>query len=305
MELFSAEFFSALLAIILLDFVLAGDNALVIGLAARKVPKNKQNIVILWGTIGAIAVRAAMTVGVFWLLKIPGLMLIGGVALIWIARKLLQPEQEVDKGHTIAIAAGSPVAAAVRTIIIADTVMGVDNALAIGAMARDSIFLIVFGLAITVPIIVWGSRLVLLLAGRFPSIILVAGGVLAWTAAKMIFEEPLLKGLMSHGPAIEAMLTVLIFTISVSPWFEHRMGPRVRPLTIVLPCLFLWLLAFEVIGGLTGWPVGYLDATNWPEAAMQFVRWVGWIPLASFALWLSERKAKRQRASSKEALSAR
>lgn len=305
MEILSAEFFSALLAIILLDFVLAGDNALVIGLAARKVPKNKQNIVILWGTIGAIAVRAAMTLGVFWLLKIPGLMLIGGVALIWIARKLLQPEQEVDRGHAIALAAGSPVASAVRTIVIADTVMGVDNALAIGAMARDSIFLIVFGLAITVPIIIWGSRLVLMLAGRFPSIILVAGGVLAWTAAKMIFEEPLLGGLTVHGPAVEAMLTVLIFTISVAPWFEHRIGPRIRPLTIVLPCLFLWLLAFEVIGTLIGRSVAYLEATAWPEAAMQFLRWVGWIPLASFGLWLSDRRARHRRKGSKEALSAR
>lgn len=305
MEIFSAEFFSALLAIILLDFVLAGDNALVIGLAARKVPKNKQNIVILWGTIGAIAVRAAMTLGVFWLLKIPGLMLIGGVALIWIARKLLQPEQEVDKGHSIAIAAGSPVASAVRTIIIADTVMGVDNALAIGAMARDSVFLIILGLAITVPIIIWGSRLVLTLAGRFPSITLVAGGVLAWTAAKMIFEEPLLGSLMAHGPAVEAMLTVLIFTISVAPWFEHRLGPRVRPLTIVLPVLFLWLLAFEVIGNLIGRPVGYLEATAWPEAGIQFIRWVGWIPVASFGLWLSERRTRRRRAKGKEALSER
>jgi YjbE family integral membrane protein len=306
MEIFSAEFFSALLAIILLDFVLAGDNALVIGLAARKVPKHQQGTVILWGTIGAIAVRAAMTIGVFWLLKIPGLMLVGSIALIWIARKLLQPEHEVDRGRgKLALAASAPVAGAVRTIIIADTVMGVDNALAIGAMARDSVFLIVAGLALTVPIIVWGSRLVLTLAGRFPSIILLAGGVLAWTAAKMMFEEPLMASLLAHGPAVEAMLTVLIFTVSVSPWFGQRLGPRFQLLTVVLPCLLLWLLAFEVIGGLTGRPVGYLEATGWPEAVLQFVRWVGWIPLASLGLWLSERRARRRRAGGGEALSAR
>lgn len=288
MELFSAEFLSALIAIILLDFVLAGDNALVIGLAARKVPKHRQNTVILWGTLGAIAVRVAMTLGVYWLLKVPGLMLIGGAALIWIARRLLQPDQ--DSGHSITAAAS--VGAAVRTIIIADTVMGVDNALAIGAMARESVLLIVLGLAITVPIIVWGSRLVLAMVGRFPSIILLAGGVLAWTAAKMIFEEQLLKGLLTHGPALEGMLTVLIFAIALSPWFESRMSPKFKPLTVVLPCLFIWLLAFEVTEGLTGLQVAYLEAFSVPEAGLQFVRWVGWIPLASLGLWISERRGK-------------
>lgn len=288
MEVFSAEFISALIAIILLDFVLAGDNALVIGLAARKVPKHQQNKVILWGTFGAIAVRVAMTLGVYWLLKIPGLMLIGGAALIWIARRLLQPDQE--SGHSIAAAAS--VGAAVRTIIIADTVMGVDNALAIGAMARESVLLIILGLAITVPIIVWGSRLVLAMVGRFPQIILLAGGVLAWTAAKMIFEEQLLKGLLAHGPALEGMLTVLVFAISLSPWFESRMSPKFKPLTVVLPCLFIWLLAFEVAENLTGLKVAYLEAISVPEAGLQFLRWVGWIPLASLGLWISERRAK-------------
>lgn len=288
MELFSAEFLSALIAIILLDFVLAGDNALVIGLAARKVPKNRQNTVILWGTIGAIFVRVAMTLGVYWLLKVPGLMLIGGVALIWIARRLLQPDQE--SGHSITAAAS--VGAAVRTIIIADTVMGVDNALAIGAMARESVLLIVLGLAITVPIIVWGSRLVLAMVGRFPSIILLAGGVLAWTAAKMVFEEQLLKGLLAHGPALEGMLTVLVFAIALSPWFESRMSPKFKPLTIVMPCLFIWLLAFEVVENLTGLRMAYLEAFSVPEAGLQFLRWVGWIPLASLGLWISERRGR-------------
>lgn len=288
MELFSAEFLSALIAIILLDFVLAGDNALVIGLAARKVPKNRQNKVILWGTIGAIFVRVAMTLGVYWLLKVPGLMLIGGVALIWIARRLLQPDQE--SGHSITAAAS--VGAAVRTIIIADTVMGVDNALAIGAMARESVLLIVLGLAITVPIIVWGSRLVLAMVGRFPSIILLAGGVLAWTAAKMVFEEQLLKGLLAHGPALEGMLTVLVFAIALSPWFESRMSPKFKPLTIVMPCLFIWLLAFEVVENLTGLRMAYLEAFSVPEAGLQFLRWVGWIPLASLGLWISERRGR-------------
>jgi YjbE family integral membrane protein len=294
MDLFSAEFASALFAIILLDLVLAGDNALVIGLAARKVPKQRQQAVILWGTVGAIVVRATMTLGVYWLLRIPGLMLIGAVALIWIARKLVQPD-ETGAGHGGRFAATQSVAAAVRTIIIADTVMGVDNALAIGATARDSVALIVIGLAITVPIIVWGSRLVLTIVGRLPSIVLVAGGVLAWTAAQMMFEEPLLAGLLAHGPAIDAMLTVVIFAIALSPWFEHRLTARYRSLTVILPCLLLWLLAFEVLADLAGMKLAYLDALGGREAVLQFVRWVGWIPLASLGLWLSERRARKVR----------
>jgi YjbE family integral membrane protein len=262
MDIFSAEFVSALVAIILLDLVLAGDNALVIGLVARKVPKHQRNTLILWGTIGAIAVRATMTLGVYWLLKVPGLMLIGAVALVWIARKLMQPDETGEHGHGRGFGASSSLAGAIRTIVIADTVMGIDNALAIGATARDSILLIVLGLAITVPIIVWGSRLVVAIVGRFPSIVLLAGGVLAWTAAKMMLEDPLLAGMLARGPSAEVMLTILVFAISLSPWFEHRLKPSLRPLTVVLPCLALWLLAFEAAAELRGWEIAYLQAAE-------------------------------------------
>ena len=125
MELFSPAWFSALLAIILIDLVLAGDNAIVIALAARNLPPHLQKKAILWGTFGAIAVRSVMTVGVVWLLKVPGLMLVGGLGLVWIAYKLLADQGEDEHDGPVATTFWG----AMKTIIIADALMGVDNVL--------------------------------------------------------------------------------------------------------------------------------------------------------------------------------
>ena len=293
MEIMSAGFLSALLVIIVIDLVLAGDNALVIGLAARNVPKERQKTVILWGTVGAIVVRAVMTLGVFWLLKIPGLSLAGGLALIWIARKLLVPGEGQPGGHGKTIA--SSVGSAIRTIVIADAVMGVDNALAIGAAARESVLLIVIGLVITVPIIVWGSRVVLAMVGRFPSIILIGGAVLGWTAANMILGEPLLQGGLVRGQAAEGMLTLLVLTVSVLPWFQDRTKPEARLLLMALPFPLFWLVAFEVGAEFWGWRVGYLDVRTVGDAFLQLVRLTGWLPLTVLGLWFVERRTRRRR----------
>ena len=157
-EFLSAGFLSALLAIVLIDLVLAGDNALIIGLVARNLPKTTQRKVIFWGTFGAIAVRAVMAILVVYILDLPGFMLAGGLALVWIARKLLTPDPEHQASHAGAAPAAT-FAGAVRTVVVADAVMGVDNVLAIGGAASGSVLLIVLGLAISVPIIVWGSQL--------------------------------------------------------------------------------------------------------------------------------------------------
>ena len=142
LEFFSAAFLSALFAIVLIDLVLAGDNALVIGLVARNLPKQTQNKVIFWGTFGAIAIRAVMAILVVYVLAVPGFMLGGGLALVWIARKLLTPEPDPAASHLVKAPAAT-FAGAVRTIVIADAVMGVDNVLAIGGAAHGSILLIV------------------------------------------------------------------------------------------------------------------------------------------------------------------
>ncbi len=188
MELFSTAWWSALLAIILIDLVLAGDNAIVIALASRNLPPHLQKKAIAWGTVGAIAVRSVMTVGVVWLLKIPGLMLVGGLGLLWIAYKLLADQ---DDGHH-----DGPVATtfwgAMKTIIVADALMGIDNVLAVAGAAHGSFDLVIIGLLVSVPIVVFGSTMVLKLVERFPVIIQLGAAVLAFTAAKMVVGEPLL-----------------------------------------------------------------------------------------------------------------
>lgn len=202
MELFSSAWFSALLAIILIDIVLAGDNAIVIALAARNLPPHLQKKAIMWGTVGAIAVRSLMTLGVVWLLKIPGLMLVGGLGLLWVAYGLIKPQDGGDDHGPVA----STFWGAMRTIIVADALMGVDNVLGVAGAAHGAFDLVVIGLLISVPIVVWGSRLVLGLVERFPVITEIGAAVLAFTAAKMILGEKLLGDLFTTQPALSWVL---------------------------------------------------------------------------------------------------
>ena len=188
MEFLSAPWWSALLAIILIDLVLAGDNAIVIALAARSLPPQLQKKAIIWGTVGAIVVRSVMTVGVVWLLKIPGLMLVGGLGLLWIAYKLLADKSgDEHSGPVVNTFWG-----AMKTIVIADALMGIDNVLGVAGAAHGSFDLVIIGLLISVPIVVFGSTMVLKLVERFPIIINLGAAVLAFTAAKMVVSEQLL-----------------------------------------------------------------------------------------------------------------
>ena len=292
LELFSGAFFSALLAIILIDLVLAGDNALIIGLVARNLPKESQKKVIFWGTFGAIAIRALMAILVVYILAVPGFMLAGGLALVWIARKLLTPQGNAEESHLVKAPAAS-FAAAVRTIVIADAVMGIDNVLAIGGASHGSILLILIGLAISVPIIVWGSQLVIKLVDRYPSVILVGGAVLCWTAYGMIVREPMLLSWFEAHPAAKLILAVLAFSIALAPWYNERLSDQMKPLTLLLPTMLIWMLAFEVAG--TVWKVqaDYLMATTQGEYLMEGVRWIGWLPFAALLLWVRERLVLR------------
>jgi len=221
MEFFSAAWLSALLAIVLIDLVLAGDNAIVIALAARKLPAHLQKRAIVWGTVGAIVVRSLMTIGVVWLLKIPGLMLVGGLGLVWIAYKLLVPQE--DSGHDVPGGGANTFWGAMKTIVIADALMGVDNVLGVAGAAKGSIDLVVIGLLISVPIVVWGSTLVLRLVERFPVITYVGAGVLAYTAAHMIVSEPLLDAVFDPSVAIRVVThAVLIAGVLGAGWWAAR-----------------------------------------------------------------------------------
>jgi len=200
MELFTAPWWSALLAIILIDLVLAGDNAIVIALAARNLPQHLQKKAIVWGAVGAIVVRSAMTIGVVWLLKIPGLMLAGGLGLLWVAYQLLADQD--DKAHDGP--AATTFWGAMKTIVIADALMGIDNVLGVAGAAHGEFDLVILGLLVSVPIVVFGSTVVLRLVERFPVIIKLGAAVLAFTAARMIVGEPLLDGVYGGPDSLAA-----------------------------------------------------------------------------------------------------
>ena len=222
MELFSASWLSALAAIVLIDLVLAGDNAIVIALAARKLPPRLQRQAIVWGTLGAVVVRSAMTLAVVWLLRVPGLMLVGGLGLVWIAYKLLLPTS-TESGHGEAAATFW---AAMKTIVVADALMGIDNVLGVAGAAHGAFDLVVIGLLI-VPIVVWGSTLVLKLVERFPVIINLGAAVLAFTAAKMIVSEPLLDALYDpHALARIATYAVLVVGVLAAGRWAARRTPH-------------------------------------------------------------------------------
>ncbi|HZG16401.1 MAG TPA: TerC family protein [Candidatus Bathyarchaeia archaeon] len=222
MDFFTADFWSALLAIVIIDLVLAGDNAIVIGLAARNLAKEQQKKVIFWGTFGAIAIRALLTMAVVWLLKIPGLLLVGGALLVWIAYKLLAEEKSHD------VKSGGSVMAAIKTIVIADTVMGLDNVLAVAGAAHGDFLLVVLGLLISVPIVVWGSTLILKWVEKFPVIIYIGAGVLAWTASKMIVDEPMVKGFFEANPVLKyGLMAVLIGGVLLAGYLKKKAQGKV------------------------------------------------------------------------------
>ena len=206
MELFSAQFLSALFAIVIIDLVLAGDNAIVIALAARNLPEKLRFKAIAWGTLGAIVVRTAMTLIVVWLLKIPGLLLAGGAMLIWIAYKLLVD----DSGESHEMEGARNFWGAMKTIVVADALMGLDNVLAVAGAAHGSFLLVVLGLLISIPIVIGGSQLILKFVERYPAIVYIGSGVLAWTAVKMMTSEPLVKDYLADHRAVIVLAYLLV-----------------------------------------------------------------------------------------------
>jgi YjbE family integral membrane protein len=221
MDLHPTDFFSGLVAIILIDLVLAGDNAIVIALAARHLPRDLQKKAILWGTAGAIAVRMIMTTAVVFLLKLPGLMLVGGLVLLPIAWKLLRQGDEGDDPN-VKVATGFW--AAMRTIIVADALMGLDNVLAIAGASRGHLGLVIIGLLISVPLVVWGSTLILKLIQRFPMIIYIGAAAIAWTAARMISHDLLLKEWFDARDSLRWVLDIVMIAgvAGLGMWADRR-----------------------------------------------------------------------------------
>ena len=183
------ELLWALAAIILIDVVLGGENALVIAMAANKLPEHLRKKAMLWGTVGAVAVRFLSVAALTYLLMIPGLRLVGGIALLYIAYKLV-----TDNGESHGdVKSATTFWGAMSTIVWADAVMGLDNALAIAGAAGGNWWLIIFGLLVSVPIILFGSTLVAKVMQRWPKTIWIGGAVLVVVAIQMMVNEPFVK----------------------------------------------------------------------------------------------------------------
>jgi len=202
-QFMTPEFWLAVGQIIMIDILLGGDNAVVIALACRKLPDAQRRAGILWGTAGAILLRVVLIFFALTLLKLPFLKLVGALLLLWIGIKLLTPEDDGDHD----IQASDKLWAAVKTVIVADFVMSLDNVIAIAGAAEATggahqMPLVIFGLLVSIPIIVWGSQMVIKLMDRFPVVITIGGMLLGWIAGTMAVTDPAITGWLA-GAATE------------------------------------------------------------------------------------------------------
>jgi YjbE family integral membrane protein len=223
MDWISSDFFTALFAIIVINVVLSGDNAIVIALAARKLPKELRSRAVIGGTAGAILLRVLATLFVVWLLGLPGLHLAGGIMLIWIAYRLIAADDSEDPHMQRANRSSTGIWAAIRTIMIADAVMSLDNMLGVAGAAHGNMTLVVLGLLISVPIMVLGSNLILRLVDHHPIIIYIGAAVLAWTAARMLVDEPWLEGAVQTAPWLQwATQALIVVGVLLAGFLQNR-----------------------------------------------------------------------------------
>src|SRR6266851_1187254 len=184
----SAEFWVGLAKIIGVNIILSGDNAVVIALAARSLPPKQQTQAIIWGSGAAIVMRIILTLFAVALLTLPWLKIIGSLLLFWIGVKLLVPEDDDAE-----IEASDQLLSAIKTILIADLVMSLDNVIAVAAAAGGSVLLLILGLAISIPLVIFGATLLVKLMDRFPVIITIGGGLIGWVAGEMLVADLALK----------------------------------------------------------------------------------------------------------------
>jgi YjbE family integral membrane protein len=228
-ELYSQAFWIGLLKIIGVNLVLSGDNAVVIALAARSLPARQQKAAVLWGSGAAVVMRIILTIFAVALLTLPWLKLAGSLLLFWIGVKLLIPEEDDAN-----ISASDNLIAAIKTILIADLVMSIDNVIAVAAAAQGSYTLLILGLAISIPLVIFGSTLLLHLMERWPVIITIGGGLLGFVAGEMLVTDPVLKdALAGLGVA-----------------FDEAGKPRVGGLSLEILC---GLAGAAIVVGLGKW----------------------------------------------------
>ena len=219
----SPEFWIALSQIILINIVLSGDNAVVIAMASRSLPPAQQKKAILFGSVGAVVLRVVLTFFAVYLLTLPYLKLVGAALLLWIGIGLMKGEDDEED-----LAGHSSLAAAIKTIVIADLVMSLDNVIGVAAAAKGNVALLVFGLVISIPLIIFGSTLILKLMGRFPVIITLGAGLLGWVAGEMAITDPAIADWAANQHALHNAVPALgaVTVVALGKWLTSRQQPQ-------------------------------------------------------------------------------
>ena len=218
--LHSPDFWIGLLKIVWINIILSGDNAVVIALAARSLPPHQQKQAVLWGSGAAVVLRIALTVVAAKLLELPYLQIIGGCLLLWIGVQLLGEEEEED-GESKEY---GNLMAAVRTILIADLVMSLDNVIAVAAAAQGDTTLLILGLAISIPLVIFGSTIMIKMMERFPIIVVLGAALIGWVAGETIMNDVSLHGALESRPWLHyvAPAAGAAFVLLVGHWLRHR-----------------------------------------------------------------------------------
>jgi len=221
----TTQFWLASLEIIVINILLSGDNAVVIALACRNLPGRQRTWGIILGAVGAIVLRIILTFFAVTLLGLPWLKLVGGLLLLWIGVKLIAEEEGDDGEGEAKVRASDKLWAAVRTVVVADLVMSIDNVLGVAAAAKGSLALLVFGLVVSIPLVIAGSQIILALIERFPVLILAGGGLLGYVAGEMMVEDAALAPwIEATAPWLHWVLPAagIVAVVGVAKWVQRR-----------------------------------------------------------------------------------
>ena len=223
----NADFWIGLLKIIWINIILSGDNAVVIALAARSLPPHQQRKAVLFGSGAAVVLRIVLTVVAAELLALSYLQIVGGLLLLWIGVQLLSEEDEEEEGAT----SHSSMMAAIRTILIADLVMSLDNVIAVAAAAKGSTVLLILGLAISIPLVIFGSTLMIKLMERFPIIVTLGAALIGWVGGETLISDVVLQDLVTEYPVLHlgAAAVGAVLVVLIGKFLGSKAGPKEAP----------------------------------------------------------------------------
>jgi YjbE family integral membrane protein len=223
----------ALAQIMLINVVLSGDNAVVIALACRRLSPAHQRLAFIWGSVGVVVLMVGLTACVVYLLSLPYLEIVGSILLMWIGIKLLVAEDGEEEGK---VAQKATLTAAIRTIIIADMIMSLDNVLAMAAAAKGHLWMLIVGLVVTVPVILFGSALLMKLMARYPVFIMIGAALIGWVSGEMVISDPAIKGWIDANMTSLHTLSPIVCAVAViaiGKALEHR--SKKSPARVALP----------------------------------------------------------------------